>query len=190
MPSAFELLQGRKPRSHLSVPKHSVQCSYPESEVHQYVSKVTLEKKEEFNNKIAGPDKPIFNNIDLVWTRNTLKHIWELATVLNRPNLMIELRTYLVEMRGKVYQRTAEHTRPRSSRINLYEPVKDTPMMQSLQRTVTPITTPQVTPVKKITSKFTTPKLVPRVTSPSMLLQMKRDILQLKSQTTRAEKVT
>ena len=64
-------------------------------------------------------------------------------------------------------------------------------MMPSLQTTVKPITTPQVTMVKKIPSKLTTPKLVPRVTSPSIPLQMKnRCILQLKSQTTRAERVT
>ena len=66
-------------------------------------------------------------------------------------------------MRGKVYQRTAEHIRPRSPRINIDEPVKDIPLMPSLQPPVTPIT-PQVTPAKKTTPKLTTPKPVPRVT--------------------------
>ena len=83
--------------------------------------------------------------MDPVWIRNTLQNIWEPVTVLNRPNPMREPRTYLVEMRGKAYQKTAEHIRPRSSRINIDEPVKDILLMQSLQPPVIPIT-PQVTP--------------------------------------------
>ena len=45
---------------------------------------------------------------------------------LNRPNLMREPRTYIVEMRAKVYQRIAEHIRLRSTRISIDEAVKDT----------------------------------------------------------------
>ena len=83
---------------------------------------------------------------------------------------MREPRTYLVEMRGKVYQRTAEHIRPRNSKINIIEPVKDTPLMPNLQPPV-PLTpnTPPATPVKKMTTKLTTPKTTPRVSSPQKL---------------------
>ena len=77
---------------------------------------------------------------------------------------MTEPRTYEVEMRGKVYQRTAKHIRPR---INFDEPVKNIPLMLSLQTPVIPIT-PQVTPVKKIKPKPSTPKPVLRVTSPKL----------------------
>ena len=102
---------------------------------------------------------------------------------------MREPRTYLVEMRGKVYQRTAEHIRPRNSRINIDEPVKDIPLMLSLQPPVVPIT-PQVTPVKKTSPKPTTPKPVPRVT-PSTPPQVKnKDNFQLRSQTTRSGRIT
>ena len=192
MPSPYELLHGRKPRSHLPIPRHSLQSSHPENEVHQDVNKVIQEKQEEFYNRKAGPDKPTFNNMDPVWIRNTLQNIWEPATILNRPNPMREPRTYLVEMRGKVYQRTAEHIRPRSSKININEPVKDTPLMPNLQPPV-PVTpnTPPATPVKKMTTKLTTPKPTPRVSSPQKLPPVRnKDSFQLKSQTTRTGRVT
>ena len=192
MPSPYELLHGRKPRSHLPIPRHSLQSSHPENEVHQDVNKVIQEKQEEFYNRKAGPDKPTFNNMDPVWIRNTLQNIWEPATILNRPNPMREPRTYLVEMRGKVYQRTAEHIRPRSSKININEPVKDTPLMPNLQPPV-PVTpnTPPATPVKKMTTKPTTLKPTPRVSSPQKLPPVRnKDSFQLKSQTTRTGRVT
>ena len=189
MPSPFEHLHGSKPRSHLPTPKHSLQSTHSENEVHQEVNRAIKDKQEEFYNKTAGPDKPTFNNMDPVWIKNTLQNIWEPATVLNRPNPMREPRTYLVEMRGKLYQSTAEHIRPRSSRINIDEPVKDIPLMPSLQPPVVPIT-PQVTPVKKTTPKPTTPKPVPRVT-PSTPPQVKnKDNFQLRSQTTRSGRIT
>ena len=90
-----------KPRSHLPIPRHSLQSSHPENEVHQDVNKVIQEKQEEFYNRKAGPDKPTFNNMDPVWIRNTLQNIWEPATILNRLNPMREPKTYLVEMRAK-----------------------------------------------------------------------------------------
>ena len=192
MPSPYELLHGRKPRSHLPIPRHSLQSSHPENEVHQDVNKVIQEKQEEFYNRKAGPDKPTFNNMDPVWIRNTLQNIWEPATILNRPNPMREPRTYLVEMRGKVYQRTAEHIRPRSSKININEPVKDTPLMPNLQPPV-PVTPniPPATPVKKMTTKPTTLKPTPRVSSPQKLPPVRnKDSFQLKSQTTRTGRVT
>ena len=112
-----------------------------------------------------------------------------LKEILSSPNPMREPRTYLVEMRGKVYQRTAEHIRPRSSRINIDEPVKDIPLMPSLQPPVVPIT-PQVTPVKKTTPKPTTPKPVPRVTPPTPPQVKKKDNFQLRSQTTKSGRIT
>ena len=66
MPSPFELLHGRKPRSHLPIPKHSLQSTHPENEVHQQVNRAIQEKQEEFYNKTVGPNKPIFNNMDPV----------------------------------------------------------------------------------------------------------------------------
>ena len=189
MPSPFELPNGRKPRSHLPIPKHSQQSTHPENEVHQEINRAIKEKQEEFYNKAAGPDKPTFSNTDPVWIRNILQNIWEPATVLNRPNPMTEPRTYLVEMRGKVYQRTAEHIRPRSSRINIDEPVKDIPLMPSLQPPVTPITQ-QVTPVKETTPKPTTPKPVLRVTPPTPPQVKNKDNFLLRSQTTRSGRVT
>ena len=49
-----------------------------------------------------------------LYVRNTLKHIWEPATVLNRPDPLQNPRSYLIDLQGKVFRRTREHIRPRS----------------------------------------------------------------------------
>ena len=54
----------------------------------------------------------VTGNQCFVW--NTLKDIWQPATVLNRPQPMQRPLTYEVDIQGTIYQRTREYLRPRS----------------------------------------------------------------------------
>ena len=115
MPSPYELLYGRKQRSILSTTKKLLQSQHRENENHQEAYKTIRDKQKQFYNNHSGPDKEDLHNMDPVYVSNTFKKIWEQGTVLNRPNPENEPRTYLVNIRGKVYQRTREHLRPRTS---------------------------------------------------------------------------
>ena len=48
-----------------------------------------------------------------VW--KSRKHVWEHGKIFNRQDPDREPRTYVVEMNGKLYQRTMEHLCPRST---------------------------------------------------------------------------
>ena len=45
---------------------------------------------------------------------NALKRTWQPATLLKRPHPTDRPRTYTVNIKGKIYQRTRDHLRPRS----------------------------------------------------------------------------
>ena len=198
MPSPYELLYGRKPRSLLPSTKRSLQSQHPEDEVHQEVNKNIQERQEEFYNKKTGPDKKVFNNMEKVYVRNTLQKVWEPATILNRPNPIREPRTYLVEMRGKVYQRTLEHNRPRSSNVPVQQqPERDVPALhQDIPAPpVAPVT--PATPMKKpsITNHDrppATPRRQPTSSSPPSRTPPTKSSgsYEVKSQTTRAGRIT
>lgn len=117
LPSPYELLHGRKPKSLLPKAKKALQSQHPENEYHQEANMLKQEKQTTFYNKHTGTDKRVLNNLEPVYVRNTLKNIWEPATILNRPNPVREPRTYLVNINSKIYQRTREHIKPRSDTL-------------------------------------------------------------------------
>ena len=57
-----------------------------------------------------------------IYARDTLSNISITGTVLNRPQSIREPKTYLINVRGKVYKRTKEHLKPRPTTNIIYIP--------------------------------------------------------------------
>ena len=115
MPSPYELLYGRKPRSLLPNSKASLQSKHPNNDIHLESNQQRQDKQAENYNSKAGSDKRTLNSKEPVYVWNTLNKTWKSAAVLNRPNPLREPRTYTVEMNGKSYRRTREHLRPKEA---------------------------------------------------------------------------
>ena len=113
LPSPYELLYGRKPRSPLPTSNLALQSKHPGNGAHQEANFQKQTKQAEFYNKRASCDKRVLNQSEPVYVWNSRKHVWDQGKIFNRRNPDREPRTYIVEMNGKLYQRTREHLRPR-----------------------------------------------------------------------------
>lgn len=145
-----------------------------------------------------------------VFVRNTLKNTWESAVVMNRPQPIQNPRTYLVDIRGKVYQRKREHLKPRSinqvATLADSDPLPMTPMAPTPNPLNTPAPAASVTktptPVKPnpIPNTSTTPSpaspghprspMRPSPQSQVVVVKKGKVSYQPKSQTTRTGLVT
>ena len=115
LPSPYELLYGRKPRSPLPTSNLALQSKHPSNGAHQEANFQKQTKQAEFYNKRASCDKRVLNQSEPVYVWNSRKHVWDQGKIFNRRNPDREPRTYIVEMNGKLYQRTREHLRPRGT---------------------------------------------------------------------------
>uniref|UniRef100_A0A3P9KLT8 Gypsy retrotransposon integrase-like protein 1 n=1 Tax=Oryzias latipes TaxID=8090 RepID=A0A3P9KLT8_ORYLA len=113
MPSPYELLYGRKPKSLLPISKGALLSHHPHADDHLEMNRAKQVKQQECYDMRAGKERSDLQDEEQVYVRNTLKKIWEPGTILNRPNPIREPRTYLVDIEGKTYQRTREHLKPR-----------------------------------------------------------------------------
>ena len=115
LPSPYELLFGCKPRTLLPNSKNALLSKHlADNDYHQEANQLRQRQQADHYKYKAGSDRRILQNMESVYVRNTIKDIWKPAVVLNRPNPLREPRTYLVDMRGTIYQRTREHLKPRS----------------------------------------------------------------------------
>ena len=117
IPSPYELLFGRKPRTLMPSSKKALQSKHADNESHQEKNIERQQRQAEVYDKKASIDKRILNNMEPVYVRNTIKKVWEPGVILNRPNPIREPRTYIVDINGKVYYRTREHLKPRSNDV-------------------------------------------------------------------------
>ena len=115
LPSPYELLYGRKPRSPLPSSNLALQSRHPANDTHQEANLWKQTKQADFYNTRASCDKRVLNSSEPVYVWNTRKHIWEQGRIFSRQNPHREPRTYIVEMNGKLYQRTREHLRPKGT---------------------------------------------------------------------------
>ena len=115
IPSPYELLYGRKPRSTLPSNNLTLQSRHPTNDTHQEANFQKQIKQAQFYNKRASCDKHVLNSSEPVYVWNTRKHIWEQGRVFSRQNPNRDPKTYIVEMNGKLYQRTREHLRPKGT---------------------------------------------------------------------------
>ena len=109
LPSPYELLYGRKPRSSLPSSNLALQSRHPANDAHQEANLRKQAKQAKFCNSRASCDKRVLNSSEPVYVWNSRKHIWEQGKIFSRQNPHKEPRTYIVEMNGKLYQRTREH---------------------------------------------------------------------------------
>jgi len=115
LPSPYELLTGRKPKSLLPSSSSNLKATHPKSEDHQQQNALRQETQAGSYNRTAAKDKPVLQDSEPVYVRNTLKNIWEPGSIVNRPNPDREPITYAVKVNSKVYTRTREHLRPRQN---------------------------------------------------------------------------
>ena len=113
LPSPYELLYGRKPRSPLLTSHLALQSKHPSNAAHQEANLQKQTNQAEFNNRRASCDKRVLNKSEPVYIWNSRQRIWDQGKIFNRQNPKREPRTYVVEMNGKLYHRTREHLRPR-----------------------------------------------------------------------------
>lgn len=114
IPSPYELLYGRKPRMLIPSSNHVLQSSHPHNDDHKEANRIFQEKQAEYYNKKARKSdaKPLLVK-EPVYVYNTHKRTWDKGLIACKRNPDSEPRTYVVEMNGKLYQRTREHLRPR-----------------------------------------------------------------------------
>ena len=113
MPSPYELLFGRKPRTMLPTAKGALKSQHPERDTHLQKNEHNQTKQKQNYDRHSIQEKEVLDIMEPIYVRDTIHNIWIPGTVLNRPKPNREPRTYLINVRGKVYQRTREHLKPR-----------------------------------------------------------------------------
>ena len=112
MPSSYELLFSRKPRTMLPTVRERLQSCHSGKETPpKKLTKPSRAETELCRHSSQG--KEILNIIKPIYARDTLSNIWITGTVPNKPQPIREPKTYLINVRGKVYKRTREHLKPR-----------------------------------------------------------------------------
>ena len=198
LPSPYELLYGRKPKTLMPSSKKDLQSRHPDNVNHQEKNYERQQRQAEAYDRKASIDKRILNNMEPVYVRNTIKKIWEPGVILNRPNPIREPRTYIVDINGKVYCRTREHLKPKSN--NMPREVKEHFELLIQPFTLMPSTTeiPAVhpakpsTPVRAETSASQPKAITPvKATSPVKPSVVKETVsFQPRSFTTRSGRTT
>ena len=113
MPSPYELLYGRKPKTFIPSSKCSLMSQHPENDQHQEDNYQKQIKQAAPYNKKAGIDMRPLDRNEPVYVWNSLKQVWEPGRVFSRPDPIREPRTYIVDLEGRLFQRTRRHLRPR-----------------------------------------------------------------------------
>ena len=108
LPSPYELLFGRKPKSFLP-------SKLTNSDQHLPAMLKRQEDQAKFYNRRAGPDQRQLNPGEDVNVYNTLAKVWEPATVVRADE---QPRTYIVEKNNKQYRRTQQHIKPSKPTTN------------------------------------------------------------------------
>ena len=70
-------------------------------------------KQKQNYDRHSSQGKEILDIMKPIYARNALSNIWITSTVFDRPQSIRKLKTYLINVRGKVYKRTREHLKPR-----------------------------------------------------------------------------
>ena len=106
MTSSYELLFGRRPRTMLPTAATLER---------RHTTKEMNKTKQSRNNYDwhSSQEKEILDTMELIYAKDTLHSIWIPGTVLNRPKLIKEPRTILINVWGKIYQRTRDHFKAR-----------------------------------------------------------------------------
>ena len=124
-----------------------------------------------------------------IYAWDTIRNIWITGTVLNRPQSFWEPKTYLINVRGKVYKRTREHLKPRPTSNITNIPIQEilsqhpTQTLHKKRKAIMMVTANKESNTKKFYRIPTTPRERP----PTSTVQK---TYQLQSCTMRLERVT
>ena len=110
LPSPSELLFGRKPKLFLP----SGKGGRNEANDRHIEANDRRQEAQRIHYR-AGVDKQPLNTGETVDVYNTIRKVWEPATVIERPSPIKEPRTYIVEKNGRRLFRTREHIKPRKA---------------------------------------------------------------------------
>ena len=121
MPSSYELPFSRKPRTMLPTARGRLQSCHSEKETPPKKNEPNQAKQKQNYDTHSSQGKEILDIMEPIYARDTLSNIWITGTVLDRSQSFREPKTYLINVRGKVYKRTREHLklRPTTNIINI-----------------------------------------------------------------------
>ena len=126
LPSPYELLFGRKPRTFL--PSKASSFQHRDADEHLQFNQKRQQDQAKFYNTKASYDRRELYPGEKVNIYNTLKKQWEPGVIACRENPISEPRAYTVLKNGKEYRRTRQHIKPRKT-CELAPPVS-TPVQQ------------------------------------------------------------
>ena len=113
LPSPYELLFNRKPRSFIPGCQRTTKSRHPENDQHIEQNQRRQEDQARFYNKKATHDRKPFQPGEPVNIYNTINKEWEPGTVVRQDQQEAEPRTYTVHKGNKEYRRTREHLKIR-----------------------------------------------------------------------------
>ena len=114
LPSPYELLFNRKPRSFIPGCQRTTKSRHPENDQHIEQNQRRQEDQARFYNKKATHDRKPFQPGELVNIYNTTNKEWEPGTVVRQDQQEAEPRTYTVRKGNKDYRRPREHLKIRN----------------------------------------------------------------------------
>ena len=124
LPSPHELLYGRKPKRLVPSTNHTLQVKHPDNDNHKEANQISREKQaDNYNRKAGKTERRPLHVKEPVYVYDTLKRVWNKGEIMKLPNPATEPRTYIIEMNGKLYQRTREHLRPRSEQVEVQKEI-------------------------------------------------------------------
>ena len=114
LPSPYELLFNRKPRSFIPGCQRTTKSRHPENDQHIEQNQRRQEDQARFYNEKATHDRKSFQPGEPVNIYNTTNKEWEPGTVVRQDQQEAEPRTYTVHKGNKEYRgtrRTSEDTK-------------------------------------------------------------------------------
>ena len=105
LPSPYELLFNRKPRTFLPSSGSSYQSRHPKREQHLEQNERRQEEQARYYNVKAGRDKGPLPDGTPVDVYNTINKMWEPGEVIAQDNPE-KPRSYVVQKEGRQYRRT------------------------------------------------------------------------------------
>lgn len=121
LPSPYELLFNRKPRSFLPTTERAHRSRHLQDDQHQERNTKRQEDQARFYNARASHDRNPLRPGDAADVYNTLTKQWEPAEIVRQDQPQQQPRTYIVRKGNRQYQRTRQHIKPRRGPIPITE---------------------------------------------------------------------
>ncbi len=137
LPSPYEMLFNRKPRSFLPTTEGRHRSRHPRVDHHLQHNEKRQKDQARFYNAKASHDRAPLKPGEAVDVYNTIIKEWEPATVMRQDHLADQPRTYIVQKGSKQYQRTRQHLKPRKGQPPAFQPDESAPVISNYAATST-----------------------------------------------------